>query len=287
MPYRFIIACLTLSASVVAQSGSASFTSLGDALVTVGGRIQSLSMVAETESGAPFSGQDSSSPSYTARGGIAWLEPIQGSGPPLVFQVLPGEGRKGGGDPVRVIGFNFLSPGSVASNLLFDGVPAPSFSVVTDSVLTATTPGGIDACGNPKGLVEVRVDSQLGTGKLANGFGYQPILRASSARVGQRLDLQLSADGPTSGVFWVGQTVPGVCVPIAPFAGSLTLVSSFTPLGLPPLFSPTGQINLSLVVPADPLLVGLEIEFQALAVTPPPAALSGSFTRALTVPVLH
>lgn len=58
--------------------------------------------------------------------------------PPTVTMVNPNSGPTSGGTAVTVTGTNFTG----ATNLTFGGNPAPSFTVVNSTTMTATTPAG-------------------------------------------------------------------------------------------------------------------------------------------------
>ena len=85
------------------------------------------------------------------------------STPPTVGSLSPNSGSTDGGEVVTIGGTNFVDGATVS----FDGMPAPSVTMVDAGTITATTPA------HAAGAVDVVVtnpDSQ--NGMLPNGYSY-------------------------------------------------------------------------------------------------------------------
>ena len=176
----------------------------------------------EIQVGLPGSLERMESASFRLDPGIVWSEPNVPTAQPIVFGAVPGSGAAAGGDSVKVLGMNFIFQGQPASSVTFGGAASPSVTGVGTTSLTAQTPPGTDAAGNPLGLAEV----QVGQSHPADVFVYRPaIAQPSPAQAGKPLELDLYFE-PGSITFLVaGVSLPGVTVPIAPLDGALAIIS--------------------------------------------------------------
>jgi formylglycine-generating enzyme required for sulfatase activity len=82
---------------------------------------------------------------------------------PFIFAIYPKSGPIDGGATVTIEGANFLAPVTVR----FGNAEATSVEVVSDTILRAVTPSS-----ESFGTVSVEVETQGGSGAIANGFTY-------------------------------------------------------------------------------------------------------------------
>ena len=89
-----------------------------------------------------------------------------------VTSVSPGAGRLAGGTPVTITGTNF----SAATGVSFGSVAAETFSVVSSSDITASSPS------EPAGTVDVTVTTPIGTSatSVADQFTYEAVPTVSA-----------------------------------------------------------------------------------------------------------
>jgi hypothetical protein len=176
-------------------------------------------------------------------------------------------------------------PASGVPLVEFGGSAAAYGGAISAACVEVTTPPGYGAAGNPKGPVDVRVTTALGSSARAGAFAFGPALTLDApALVGGALDLRLRCEPGSFALLAVGQAVPGISVAIAPFTGALELVVATQALtGLKP--APQGELAYALQVPEDPAIAGIAIDFQALALSSL-ATPAGSFTNTLEVTLL-
>ena len=130
---------------------------------------------------------------------------------PVVSAVLPGLGQASGGTAVIIQGIGFTG----ATSVTFDGIPAPSFTVIMDEMISAVTPG----C--EAGPADVAVTAAGGTGTLPMGYTYIPVPSVTSAFP----DRGPAAGGTTVSIAGTGFTgASSVNFGISP-ASSFTVVS--------------------------------------------------------------
>ena len=228
------------------------------------------------------SGAPASSPSYVLEVAVVGTEAALSPSSPLVFGTSPDAGGKHGGEPVAVLGFD-LDDTTGAVNVLFGSSPATVGSL-SNTAVQVTTPPGANAFGNPLGSVDVAVTNGLGTGTGVGVFAYTPaLLQASPARVGQDLVLHLRIPAGSVHQVVFGQSAPGIAVPIPPLGGALELIQDLVTL-VPLQLSATGDESYPLPIPANPALVGVQAEFQAVAIANL-LTVEGSFTNRLVVPI--
>lgn len=277
-----------LAGTVAAQGGpasSASYVALSDSLVSTGGQGSSLSFSGQEVLHPSLGGADSQSASYTAQGGIVWLEPVAPGAGPVVLSVSPPLGDAVGGEPVSVVGLHFAAPGAGNTDVFFGGSPGAQVSVANDTRIDVVTPSGTNPHGNPLGAVDVEVVNDLGAGVLADGFTYLPALKLTApVAVGGSLDLEHVGLPGSTWIVAAGAPVPGLSVPIAPYDGALELVIATQALS--PFLHVDGQGfgSFHLPVPNIPTLAGSIFHVQALSIASF-APLSGGFTNSLVFQV--
>jgi hypothetical protein len=141
----------------------------GATTVTFGGvPATSFSVVSATEITAISpAGTGTSNVQVTTTRGVSALGPSDDFAyTPIVSGVLPDSGLATGGTEVVINGSGFTD----ATGVYFGGVPATSFSVGSDGVITAESPAGMG------GTVDVTVSSPGGTSATtpSDQFGYAP-----------------------------------------------------------------------------------------------------------------
>jgi len=97
--------------------------------------------------------------------------------PPAVTGISPGIGPTGGGTTVTITGYNFGG----ATAVRFGSVPATSYTVNTNTVITATSPAGT------AGTVDVRVTKLYATSAIVAGdqFTYTPVPAITSVSLSE------------------------------------------------------------------------------------------------------
>lgn len=267
-----------------ATGGSQAGINVGQGTVASGGSSRTLAQKLEASLGQAVSGPSASSESFELQTGVAWLEPAAGTDRPMVFGTRRGLGAKEGGEIVQVFGFNFTAPGAGAAELLFDGSSASGTLVASNTTITATTPGGTNASGNPLGAVAVEVKNGLGSYSMPAAHVYGPaLLRASHAQEAQALALRLLSAPGSSSLLLLGAG-QGPALPFPPFDGALELALPVVVL-LGPASTDAGQELFVFELPAEPGLAGAVLPLQALSITDLLSP-QGSFTNRLAVTVL-
>ena len=263
----------------VVFASSESFVSIAAVQPAGVGRAASASYAADMKAGLAAAGSEGSSSQYVARARTAAIPAQLSSSRPLVFGVAPALGHKDGGEPVAVHGFELDDTPGVASVLLADQ-PATSVSTTSNTVLSATSAAGLNEFANPLGRGNVEVTTSAGTGALADGFVYGPALSEEAPpQVGAPYAVDLHLHPGDFYLLALGASVPGLAVPVPPFAGAAEILLGVKQLvGL--TLAPEGMASFGLPVPADASLIGATVEFQALALTSL-APLAGSFTNRL------
>ncbi len=163
------------------------------------------------------------------------------AGPPAVTGVSPNSGPSTGGTSVTITGTGFTG----ASTVSFGTVPAPSFTVVSDTTITVSSPPAMP------GTVDVKVTTPQGT-SAANGAdqftytsgGFAPLLA---------LLPEAGTAGPAATATVVAVSVPawpaGLDAPLA--AAVVTASTASAPMGLAPAPAPLPVPTLPFV-PAGP-----------------------------------
>jgi len=267
------------SALAQGPSASESYVQLSSALLAAGAATSGSLYQAEEGLAYTLPGEPSSSESYSAQGGIVWIDPAPLGPGPVLLSVFPSTGSKTGGETVQLMGTGFAAPAAGATSVRFGSAPAAGIAVLGDTRIDAVTPAGLNLYGNPLGAVEVELENQLGLSSLPSGFAYLPALtQPTPAHVGGTLVLDHTG---TPGGFWImvwGLPIPGVALPIPPLQGALEPLQSLNVLvSLAPL-GPSGQGQFGVPIPASPGLAGKQIFFQAADLSSL-VPLAGSFTN--------
>jgi hypothetical protein len=199
---------------------------------------------------------------------------------PIVFGVVPPFGPKTGGTGVTVSGFNFDKLGVGPSvTMTVGGNAATGLSVLSNTVLTATTPAGT-GINDGSGPQPVVVTSSLGSITEPEPYINTPAITSSPvALVGASLVLRNYGAPGTAFVTFLSNSNGSANTPFGTFlvAGG-TLLQIFTNV---PYAAPTGVSSFKLNVPNLAVLHGLTLYFQSLSVTNP-SPLQGSMTNAAT-----
>ncbi|HEY3812702.1 MAG TPA: IPT/TIG domain-containing protein [Caulobacteraceae bacterium] len=148
--------------------------------------------------------------------------------PPTVTSVSPGVGPTTGGTTVTITGTSFTG----ATAVKFGATAATSFTVNSDTSITATSPAGLN-------LVDVTVTTASGTSatSAADHFAFEPVATVTSIS---------PASGPVGGVVTLNGSfadVAGVLFGTTPaqfIAGSATQVTVTAPPG-------TGTVDITVV----------------------------------------
>jgi len=197
---------------------------------------------------------------------------------PLVFGVVPPFGPKVGGTGVTVSGFNFNKLGVGPSvTMTVGGNSATGLSVVSNTVLTATTPAGT-GINDGSGPQPVVVSSSLGSIAHPQPYVNTPAITSSPvALVGASLVLRNYGAPGTAFVTFLSDSNLAANTQFGTFliAGG-TLLQLFTNVPYP---GPDGISTFVIKVPNLAVLHGLTLDFQSLSVTNP-SPLQGSLTNA-------
>lgn len=215
------------------------------------------------------------------------LEPLalgpQGAlpaGAPILLALAPAGAPAPAAQAVEVRGLRLTAPGQALSGLRFGTQVLPA-SPGSALLASATAPAGVGPSGNPAGVVSV--EPWTGAGEALGGALYRhlPALsQTSPANVGRALTLGLAADPGSFGVLALGQTLPGVVLPLPGYLGAFELTAGFTQLApLAPLSA--GQHSYLFQLPGNPQLAGQTLRLQGLVLT----GLGGSFTNVLSVSI--
>lgn len=271
-------------ATAQSSSGSETRIALSQSALVGGGTSTSVSLTVEAGIGQPAVGARATSESFAVTSGVVATEPIVGTSEPLVFGTRAASGTKEGDDVVTIYGLNFTEPGAGAAAVQFDGVHAFPVAVVSNTRISARTPAGLDALGNPKAMAPVRVTNALGAANAGQGFLYTPALvQETPAQIGRVFRFHLWAEPLTFHVVAFGGAIPILPFSLNPFDGKLALATNpvlLTQLAL----TTSGYARYEFLLPDQPSLVGKSLQLQALAITDVIPPLAGSFTNVLTVP---
>lgn len=186
-----------------------------------------------------------------------------GALPPVLTAVTPSAGPEAGGTSVAITGSGF----SGASNVLFGATPATSFTVDSDTAITAISPPGV-------GAVDIFVDAPCCTNAPNGSFTYippgppadsvkaeqlqeqfSPIVARNSGRaitgaVAKGIALGFGRGGPTANV---GLAAESAFMAYAPEAAATTAFDGFDGPGF---LNPAEQWSLWLDVQGSGLLNG-------------------------------
>lgn len=202
------------------------------------------------------------------------------AGPPVLLALSPSTAPAPNSQAIAAHGLRFLAPGMTLNGLNFGALNAP---VAPSSALLASgqAPAGLSPNSNPLGVIQV--EPWTATGAALGGALYRhlPALsQTSAAEVGEALTLGLAAEAGSFGLLALGQTIPGVVLPLPGYLGAFELTGGFTQLGdLLPLAA--GQQRYLFQLPGNPQLAGQTLRLQGLALT----GLGGSFTNVLSIPI--
>jgi hypothetical protein len=130
----------------------------------------------------------------------------------------------------------------------------------------------------------VRADFQGAVQLGASDYRYLPRLRVDpEAYLGLPIEVRMELPGPGALIFFAG-IPPAISVPIPPFGGALGMQPPVVEL----LSSATSFpiVEWSLLLPADPVYVGLELLFQSFAL-PSGSPSPGAFSNLGPVRVVH
>ncbi len=174
-----------------------------------------------------------------------------GSEIPAVISIDPNQGPEAGGTIVTISGRNLDQTDSVT----FDGIAATSFTIVSDTEVTAVTPAGV-------GTVDVALTSGEVVSTLVDGFTYVPDDDGNPGD-GESTLVTINPDrGPEAGgtLVTIGGTnlsdVDSVLFGDAP--GTSVTVVSETEITV---VSPAGTGNVPVTVSADGTLIPGDIRF--------------------------
>jgi len=191
------------------------------------------------------------------------------------FALTPAFGPKAGGSVVTISGLNFDKFG-VGPSVTVDigGNAATSVNVISNTLLTAVVPAGISG---PKA---VTVSSSFGSNVQADGYVYTPaITTTANSAIGETFVMR-NYGTPGHVYRTYVSTVP---TSAATHFGTL-LIGPFPLVQLLPQLpypGPDGISTFTLVVPFNPVLVGLTIWFQSLDISQL-SPLAGELTNAST-----
>jgi hypothetical protein len=202
------------------------------------------------------------------------------AGPPVLLALSPSTAPAPNSQAIAAHGLRLQAPGMPLNGLNFGALNAP---VAPSSALLASgqAPAGLSPNSNPLGVIQV--EPWAATGAALGGALYRhlPALsQTSAAEVGEALTLGLAAEAGSFGLLALGQTIPGVVLPLPGYLGAFELTGGFTQLGdLLPLAA--GQQRYLFQLPGNPQLAGQTLRLQGLALT----VLGGSFTNVLSIPI--
>ena len=136
--------------------------------------------------------------------------------PPVITSVAPNTGPEAGGTSVTITGTGFTG----ATAVTFGGTAAASFTVVSDTSITATTPA------HAAGAVDVAVARPDGSASLPNGFTYTvvppPVITSVAPTTGP------TAGGTSVTITGTGFTGATVVTFGGPAATNITVVNDTT-----------------------------------------------------------
>jgi hypothetical protein len=202
------------------------------------------------------------------------------AGPPVLLAISPSTAPAPNPQSIAAHGLRLLAPGTPLNGLQFGALNAP---VAPSSALLASglAPAGLNQSGNPLGVIQVEPSTASGAALGGALYRHLPALsQTSPAEVGEALTLGLAAEAGSFGLLAVGQTIPGVVLPLPGYLGAFELTGGFTQLGsLLPLSA--GQQRYLFQLPGNPQLAGQTLHLQGLALT----GLGGSFTNVLPISI--
>ncbi|HTE06701.1 MAG TPA: IPT/TIG domain-containing protein [Planctomycetota bacterium] len=239
-----------------------------------GGGSASLGYAAHASLGASSGGKFGSAHKQAGLGILETSDP-QPTNEPVVFALTPAFGPKAGGSVVTISGLNFDKFG-VGPSVTVDigGNAATSVNVISNTLLTAVVPAGISG---PKA---VTVSSSFGSNVQADGYVYTPaITTTANSAIGETFVMR-NYGTPGHVYRTYVSTVP---TSAATHFGTL-LIGPFPLVQLLPQLpypGPDGISTFTLVVPFNPVLVGLTIWFQSLDISQL-SPLAGELTNAST-----
>ncbi len=199
---------------------------------------------------------------YLSWQNVAVVDPLMRSGiqvvlPPSIAAVFPDRGSHAGGTTVFVSGSNIGNIGDAVS-AAFDGVASPNASFVGASSVSAIAPP------HAPGRVDVSVTVVNGTATKTGAFLYLPALQLSgSSSIGQNASLEIDGSYNEKYLLFLGSSPASI--PFPPY-GTLLLDPSqvFVSLLSGAFATFQDRVTLPLPIPADPNLVGVTAQLQAI-----------------------
>ncbi len=253
----FVLAAAVPAPAQIASSSNLHCTAYG--VDGAGGGQSSLTMAAHAALGE-VSGGPLVSDRYTAIVGFLGGSDPQVTNLPVVFGINPPFGPKAGGTAISIGGHNFDKFGSGPTvEVTVGGTPVDNLVVQSDSLITATMPAG------PAGAHDVEVSNSIGATTEPEGFVYTPAILTTPV-VPMGGVLKIRNYGPVGDYYW---TVVSLTTMSKPTKFGLLLVGPtifelLTPTPYPPS---DGVSTVTIHVPNDPALQGLDVHFQSLSVT--------------------
>jgi len=235
-----------------------------------GGGMSSLNVAGHTA--CDLSSTPMSSGQVTAIIGFLGANDPGVSNDPIVFGLQPAFGPLAGGTAFTMGGRNFDKLRSSSSlSLSIGGMPVSDLVVLSDTLLTGTTPPGAT------GPQDVVLDNSIGTFTLKGGFVYTPaIVTSPIAPIGSQVEIRNY--GSVSNRYWTFLSFVPIEAPTQ--YGMLylgpPLLQIFPPTPYP---APLGIASSALQVPDNAALRGVTVQFQSLCITQL-SPLQGSLTNA-------
>jgi hypothetical protein len=201
-----------------------------------------------------------SSPAFGAQPGFLEGNEPQYPDGPLVFGTTPGAGPPGTTLSVSGVHFDYLGAG-VTLQVYVGGVRAGGVAVLSDTLLTCLVPP------LPSGQHALEVVTAFGSDAVGSAWIATPALVTSPLVVGGG-SLVLSGHGPLGSSFLLLWSLQQQSL-FLPKYGTLLVGPTFFVFGAAlPYLPPDGKLELSVPIPDDPSLAGIELYFQSLAMTP-------------------
>jgi hypothetical protein len=291
-PFRTVALLLALAAGTHAQgsAGSESNVALAHEVIALGGRaLGSSGAPTAATLGQVATGPIAASESFRLHAGVAWTVPAVPGTTPIVFGPSQASGDKDGGDVVSIFGYNFQAPGAGPLVVSFGVKLGTGTAVLSNTRASSTSPGEVDAIGNPPPGVSVGVSNGNGAhsarpSALQASYLYEPALVPSDhARVGRQIHMHAVTESGAGLILVLGQTIPGSSVHVPPLEGAIEVLVN-QQFAVPIQFLSGKQYRHIINVPNDPALVGASLSYQSLSLTSLPL-LIGAFSNTLTLTV--
>lgn len=158
--------------------------------------------------------------------------------PPVIASLSPAFGPPAGGTRVTINGSGFTE--NESTSVSFDGVAAASFSVLSNTVISAVTPA------HAAGAAVVRVDNRNGAASLQNGFTYYATGASGAAPTLTTLFPNAGAVRGGTPVTIIGTNfTPETEVTFGAQKGSVTFINANTLRAVTPAGTTTGAIEVA------------------------------------------